>query len=86
MKPAVHVDVASLLVAVAGAKGGLSTWYLFPLCCCQIGGPEMSESELVRDMRWGVRRAIVESYRPGAFWWESVLLGQRLVRLVLLLL
>ena len=28
MKPAVHVDVASLLVAVAGVQGGLSTWHM----------------------------------------------------------
>jgi hypothetical protein len=32
------------------------------------------------DVRVGMRRALVDSYRDHAHWWEVVLLAQRLVR------
>jgi hypothetical protein len=34
-------------------------------------------------VRRGVRRALVDPYRDGAYWWEAVLMAQRLVRRVL---
>jgi hypothetical protein len=34
-------------------------------------------------VRRGVRRALVDPYRDGAYWWEAVLMAQRLVRCVL---
>jgi hypothetical protein len=36
--------------------------------------------QVVADLRVGVRRALVETYTPGLFWWEAVLMAQRLVR------
>ena len=34
----------------------------------------------VRDLRLGVRRALVETYSDGMFWWEAAMMAQRLVR------
>jgi hypothetical protein len=34
----------------------------------------------IQDVRLGVRRAIVEAYTDGAYWWEASLMMQRLVR------
>jgi hypothetical protein len=31
------------------------------------------------DARLGVRRARVDAYHPRAYWWEAVLMSQRLV-------
>lgn len=34
----------------------------------------------MRDLRAGVRRALVEAYNDGMFWWEAAMMVQRLVR------
>jgi hypothetical protein len=40
---------------------------------------ETSESSWSSDVREGVRRSLCASYTPRYHWWESVLMGQRLV-------
>jgi hypothetical protein len=45
-------------------------------------GPSDVGSHLKRDVRLGLRRALVDSYKKGAYFWEAVLMGQRLVRVV----
>ncbi len=34
----------------------------------------------MRDLRLGVRRAVVEAYSNRMFWWEAAMMAQRLVR------
>ncbi len=43
-------------------------------------GPAAPQSPLTRDLRLGLRRALVDAYRPEVYWWEAVLMLQRLVR------
>jgi hypothetical protein len=42
-------------------------------------GPRVPDSQLVLDVRDGVRRALVDAYSDGRAWWEAVLMVQRLV-------
>jgi hypothetical protein len=52
--------------------------------CCQVWGrgsrgPPQPPSQLLLDVRDGVRRALVDAYSKEWPWWESVLMVQRLV-------
>jgi hypothetical protein len=44
---------------------------------------QRAERPWVRDLRLGVRRAIVEAYSDRMYWWEAALMVQRLVRYLL---
>lgn len=62
-----YVVLGAMLVCTPMALPFLAAWARHPA-----GGA----------VRWGVRRALVEPYRDGAYWWEAVLMSQRLVRVV----
>ena len=43
-------------------------------------GKLQGSRRLADDVRVGIRRALTGSYKPATYWWEAVLMVQRLVR------
>ena len=64
------VVLVALLVAVPLALPGVAAWSR-----AEHGNPGSPR----HAVRLGVRRALVDPYRDGVFWWEAVLMAQRLV-------
>ncbi len=64
------VVLVALLVAVPLALPVVAAWSR-----AEHGHP----GSLHNAVRLGVRRALVDPYRDGVFWWEAVLMAQRLV-------
>lgn len=68
-----YIALLAVLVAVPLALPLLAAWSR------REPGLFSPNSLVCADLRVGVRRALVESYAPHAFWWEAVLMAQRLV-------
>ncbi len=68
-----------LLIAIVLVLPWVAAWSLRSPTASTAIAHSSSWTLLTADVRAGVRWALVESYKPTAYWWEAALLGQRLV-------